>query len=141
MKSIKGGQLKGEKGFTLMEVMVVVLILGLIAGYAIPTYLSSIRTAKLGQVTANYETVRTEVLSAYYAPGSTNTSVETVVLANTTGLTNPFGGSAVIANNGTLAAGVVKVDGTTAGQVTATAYDNSSTPAVMKTQTISDPKL
>ena len=140
MKFIKGRQLKGEKGFTLMELMVVVLILGLIAAYAVPTYLSSIATSKLGMVIANYDAVRTEVWSGYYAPGSTASSVETAVLANTTGLTNPFTGSAVIDNDDTVVAGAVRVDGATSGQVTVTAYDNSSTPASMNTETISDPK-
>jgi len=125
--------------------MVVMLILGLIAAYGVPRYLSSIRTAKLGQVIANYDAVRTEVASAYYAPGSDASSVESTVVANTTSgdgmLTNPFGGTAVIASGGTVAAGVVKVDGTTVlGQVTITAYDDTPAAITGYTPTITDPK-
>jgi len=145
MKFIKRKELKGKKGFTLMELMVVMLIIALIAAYAVPRYLSSIRTAKLGQVIANYDAVRAEVASAFYAPGSDSSSVESTVVANTTSgdgtLTNPFGGTAVIASDGTVAAGVVKVDGTTVdGQVTITAYDDTPVAITGYTPTITDPK-
>jgi len=140
MKFIKGRQLKGEKGFTLMELMVVMLILGLIAAYGVPRYLSSIRTARLGQIIANYDAVRTEVSAAIYAPGSTSASVETAVVANSNAdLTNPFGGVAVVANTATPAAGQIQIDGATAGTVTVTAYDDAAA-AMTYTADIDDPK-
>jgi len=146
MKFIKRKELKGGKGFTLMELMVVMLIIGLIAAYSVPRYLSSIRTAKLGQVIANYDAVRAEVASAYYAPGYTASDVEKEVLDNfgdggANPLTNPFGGTAVIGSDGTVAAGVVKVDGTTvADRVTITAYDDTPVAITGYTPTIYDPK-
>jgi len=143
MKFIKRKELKGEKGFTLMELMVVMLILGLIAAYGVPRYLSSIRTAKLGQVIANYDAVRAEVSAGLYAPGSTSASVETAVIASSNvDLTNPFGGVAVVANTVTPTAGQIQIDGATAGTVTVTAYDDAD-PAVAMTYTtdIDDPKI
>jgi len=145
MKFIKGRQLKAEKGFTLMELMVVMLILGLIAAYGLPRYLSSIRTAKLGQVIASYDAVTTEVSAALYAPGSTSSSVETTVITNSNAdLTNPFDSSkdAVVGNAATPTAGQIKVDGTTtAGMVTVTAYDDDDPAAAMTyTTDIDDPK-
>lgn len=159
----KRSHLKKQGGFTLMEIMVVVLILGLIAGYAIPRYLAAIRTAKLGQVTANYETARTETLSAYYVPGSTQTTAAQAAGKNLTSLTNPFGASSATRqpvvvkdtattykywtgsawatyNSDALAGGEVVLDYTTSNQITVTAYDDSSTPASMKTEVITDPK-
>jgi len=156
MKS-KTSRPKREGGFTLMEIMVVVLILGLIAGYATPRYLASIRTAKLGQVTANYETVRTETVSAFYVPGSTETTAAKAAGQNCSSLTNPFGassatrqpvvicgaadtyqyytGSAWASYDGdaegtvNLAGGEMVVDYQTSNQITVTAYDD--TPAAM----------
>ena len=133
-------ELRDQKGFTLMEMMVLILILGLLAAYAVPKYLASIETSKLGMVIANYDAVVTETNAAYYAPGSTAATTEALVVSKNSGvLGNPFTGASVIINTGTVVGGVIKVDGTTAGQVTVTAYDNSSTPASIKTTTISDP--
>ena len=158
---------KRKKGFTLMEIMVVVLILGLIAGYAVPRYLSGIRTAKLGQVIGNYETVRTEVWAAYYVPGSDEESAAKVVgLNNYNKLSNPFGtlsetcqavvvygeatpkyyyydgGSWELYNTaGTaLTGGEVVLDYSTSGEITVTAYDDTATAGGMQTDTIDDPK-
>lgn len=167
MKLMRKSLKKKRKGFTLMEIMVVVLILGLIAGYAIPRYLSGIRTAKLGQVIANYETARTETWAAYYVPSSTETTTaQTVVkkyaLAGEAKLTNPFsatreavviqdaadptykywdGDSWETYNTDTLAGGEVVLDYSTSDQITVTAYDDTATAGGMQTDTINDPKL
>ena len=163
-------RLKNQKGFTLMELMVVVLILGIISAYAIPTYLSSIRTAKLGQVIANYGAARTETWSAYYAPGSDEESAAKAAGQNLTSLTNPFGASSatrqpvVITDDGgttyeywtgsawasydgdgtgsvNLGGGEVVLNYETSGEITVAAYDDSSTPASMESETITDPRL
>jgi len=152
---------KRKKGFTLMEIMVVVLILGLIAGYAIPRYLAGIQTAKLGQVIANYDAVRTETWAAYYIPGSTQITVAQAVAKQSTGLTNPFNDEPVViygdattpdtdryeywdgswVTYSELLGGEVVLDYTIAGEITITAYDDVATAEGMQEETIDDPKL
>jgi len=134
-------RLKDQKGFTLMELMVVVLILGILAAYGIPRYLSAVATSKMGSVIANYDAVVTETAAALYGPGSTSTSVETTVITNgNSELTNPFSGNAVVGNAATPTAGQIKVDGTTSGQVTVTAYDDNAAAMSSYNKTILDPK-
>jgi len=57
---------KNQKGFTLMELMVVTLILAVVAAYGIPRYLSGIHASKLGMVAANYDAIASDTASAYY---------------------------------------------------------------------------
>jgi len=145
MKFIKGRQLKEEKGFTLMELMVVVLILGIIAAYAVPRYLSSIATSKMGMVIANYDAVKTEVWCTYYHPGYDQDEVASLVVTNSTNLENPFDSSrdAVVQQTDggiTIEGGQIVVDPTTDTEVMVTAYDNSATPASVETEVIRDPK-
>ena len=102
MKFIKGRQLKGEKGFTLMELMVVTLILAVVAAYGIPRYLSGIHASRLGMVAANYDAIASDTASAYYdislvgSPVAPVTTTEEVVakkvgIDNYDPLKNPFG--------------------------------------------------
>jgi len=94
---------KNQKGFTLMELMVVTLILAVVAAYGIPRYLSGIHASKLGMVAANYDAIASDTASAYYdislvgdPDGTPATTTEEVVakkvgIDNYDTLKNPFG--------------------------------------------------
>ncbi|MCL6638667.1 MAG: prepilin-type N-terminal cleavage/methylation domain-containing protein [Firmicutes bacterium] len=49
--------LKNRKGFTLVELMVVVVIIGILAGIAVPVYNSSQNTAKINAYKADVRTL------------------------------------------------------------------------------------
>jgi prepilin-type N-terminal cleavage/methylation domain-containing protein len=57
--------LKNLKGFTLLELMIVVAIVGLLAAVAIPKYGDSLEKANLGSTLGNLASVRSAV-SIYY---------------------------------------------------------------------------
>lgn len=66
---------KNKKGFTLVELLVVIAIIGILAVVAVPALFSNINKAKVASVESDYSSVKSAALS-YYA--DTNTLPENI---------------------------------------------------------------
>lgn len=55
-----------RKGFTLLEVLIVVIIVGLLAAIALPQYANTLKKAKAGEAYANLGAIRTSMDRYYY---------------------------------------------------------------------------
>ncbi|MDD5492645.1 MAG: prepilin-type N-terminal cleavage/methylation domain-containing protein [bacterium] len=76
--------LRSKKGFTLVELMIVVAIIGILAGIAIPRYMNFIRRSREGATKGNLGAVRS-ALNIYYS------DLEGIFPVNVT--TSPFIGT------------------------------------------------
>lgn len=55
-----------KNGFTLVELMIVIVIVGVLAAIAVPIYTSNVKRAKMSEADASLGTIRTQ-LRVYYA--------------------------------------------------------------------------
>jgi len=129
---------KVRSGFTLVEILIVVVILGILAAIVIPQFTSASETAKSSSLTAQLQTIRSQ-LELYQVQHNgdyptlaemwDNLTETTDITGATTGTdfgpylqkapTNPFENSATLAANGSAAAGVGWTYNATTGEIKA----------------------
>lgn len=70
---------KNKKGFTLVELVVVIAILGILAGIAIPRFMDATATARGSKIVADMRTIESAISMQYAKTGSYSDSVQGLV--------------------------------------------------------------
>ena len=118
---------KNKKGFTLVELVVVIAILGILAGIAIPRFMDATATARGSKIVADMRTIESAVSMQYAKTGSYSDSVQGLV-------DNGYLASLPVAPKG--AAKITKNDGKTLDYTpTNTAYGIKSTTVTVDGKT------
>ena len=83
--------LKSKKGFTLIELMIVVAIIGILAAIAIPAYSTYSKKAKIGEITNAMGALGNAVIETFQSSGAYpgSPAITGASIANSLGITIP----------------------------------------------------
>lgn len=115
-----------QKGFTLIELMIVIAIIGILAAVALPAYSDYTNRAKMAEVILAGSTCRTEVTEVV----QTGSALGTLACASApSGGISKYVTSVAVSTSGVIS--VVVPDTLVAGTVTFTPFDNATSPAAL----------
>ena len=127
--------MRKQRGFTLLELLIVVVILGVLALIAAPTMLNAADKAKDGAVKANVSAAASSVTSRF-ALNTNETATE--VADGVVGVLNPENenpmddANAAFATSGTAAGSVVLAADDAANTITINGYDKNGASVLQK---------
>lgn len=90
-----------KRGFTLLEVLIVVIIIGILASIAMPQYTATIEKSKSGEAVTNIGSLRTAVDRYWYQNSGTdptNTDISKLDIDNPNSITNRLYNYAITTN-------------------------------------------
>lgn len=83
-------RMKTQKGFTLIELMVVIVIIGILVAIALPNFIGAQDRAKISSVKANMHTVQTMLETYGVDWGGTYPSTVSQLVTEAVGASNPY---------------------------------------------------
>lgn len=120
-----------QKGFTLIELMIVVAIIGILAAVALPAYRDYTIRAKMGEVILAVSACRTMISEVYASGGATSPSANNWGCGESITPTTKYVGALTTTKDGRVAVTVQNIDGAVDGKlVTMEPQDIAGNPLV-----------